>query len=186
MAEVTVRKKPARKHPPSKKSAMAREQKLIADSKIISQAVELRKAGLNWQQISEQLNIPQKTVWEKVHKYLNKIVAEPTDEMRQLHYERYNFMLSRLWPGVINGNTNAVNSAMNVMGKIEKLYGLEAPVRSESVNINIDPSKMVIGGSEAEYVSGMVGMASQIDPALLAKIPPHLRKEIVDVEEIEN
>lgn len=168
----------------SRKAAVKKDNKTIADAAIINQALEYRKAGLTWRQISEQTGLPTKMIWDKVHKYLKELVTEPTNEMRQLHYERYNFMLSRLWPAVINGDIPATNTAMNVMGKIEKLYGLEAPVKSESVNVNIDPSKMVIGGTEDQYVNGMVEMAAQIDPALLAKIPPHLRGNVVDVSEI--
>ena len=167
----------------TRKTAVRKEKALVADGKIITNALEFRKAGLTWQEISDQVGIPVPTLWKKVHKYLDSLPEEPAKEMRKLHYERYNFILSRLWPAVISGDTSSVNQAVNVMGRIERLYGLEAPTRSESVNVNVDPSKLVIGGTEDDYINGMAGMAAQIDPALLAKIPPHLRDNVIDTKE---
>ena len=184
------KKRPVRNEDPDSISAyrrkkVAQEQQRLEKAAQMSKILEMRKAGMTYERIGSEMGMSQQNVHGLVMTYLKQMQAEPRDELRTLHFERYNFMLSRLWPAVINGDVSAIRTSLDVMGKVEKLYALEAPVRTENVNVNIDPTKMQIGGGEEEYVKGMAEMAATITPELLARVPPHLR-EIIEVKEVDS
>lgn len=106
------------------------------------QALELRKAGVTYARIAEQLGYRSPSGAHKaVELALKSVLSEPAEEVRQLELERLDSMLLALWPQVRNGNHGAIDRALRVMERRARLLGLDAPVKQD---IKAELSKVVI------------------------------------------
>jgi len=96
------------------------------------QALELRKAGLSYQRIADELGYhsPQAS-WDAVNRLLKKTIQEPADEVRKLEIERLDKMLFSLWARIQKGDHQAVNEAIKISKRRSELLGIDSPVKHE-------------------------------------------------------
>jgi hypothetical protein len=93
-------------------------------------AVGLRLAGATYPQIAEALGYDNAANARRVVVESLRLTAErDITELRDLENARLDRMLQGLWPKVINGDSDAINSALRISQRRAKLNGLDAPVR---------------------------------------------------------
>jgi len=119
------------------------------------QALELRKAGASYEVIAKQLGYADSSgAYKSVQRSMKTIIAEPTDELRQVEYERLNQILLILWERVQHGELGAIDRALSVMDRISKMYGLDAPKQTE-IKQQITQGVMIVDGSKEEYLQAI-------------------------------
>ena len=117
-----------------------------------AQALELRKRGMSYRQIGQELGVSRNTAHRYVTEELDELRAETrasAEQLRDLELERLDQYLARLQPKIEDGDEKAIATALRVQERRAKLTGLDAPQRSE-VTIGgesvIDRLREVVGG----------------------------------------
>ena len=119
------------------------------------QALELRKAGASYEVIAKQLGYADSSgAYKSIQRSMKNIIAEPTEELRTVEYERLNQMLLILWERVQQGELGAIDRALSIMDRISKMYGLDSPRKTE-VNQTITQGVMIVDGTKDEYLSAI-------------------------------
>lgn len=126
-------------------------------------ALELRKSGATYDAIARAAGYYDASAARKaVVSAMAEIVQEPAQELKTLQVERLNHMLLVTWSQVQAGDTRAIDSALRIMDKLDRLMGTEA---AQKVDIQHDHSGavLVIEGSRDEYLAAMKKMAGVVD-----------------------
>jgi hypothetical protein len=53
------------------------------------------------------------------------------NEMRELHRQRLEVALTAIWPDVVKGDLEAIKVMLKILERDAKLYGIDAPVKTE-------------------------------------------------------
>lgn len=94
------------------------------------QALELRKTGMNFQHIADQLGYRDASgAWKAVTKALKESIKEPADSVRLMELARLDAMLVGIWTQAKSGNTNAIDRALKIMDRRAAYLGLDAPAK---------------------------------------------------------
>ena len=117
------------------------------------QALALRKAGVGFERIGQQLGCATSTAYQSVMKAIQDILQEPAEEVLKLELERLDSMLLGLWERARNGDYQAVATALKVEERRAKLLGLDAPEKSET-SAHIEVSFVPIGGNGNDKGNG--------------------------------
>lgn len=101
-----------------------------ADERICIQArkyaaFQMRLQGYSYRTIAEQMNRAVSTVFGWVSEEIKATVRESADELREIQLSRYDAMLQPFLEKANEGDTFAVGPALQIMGKIESLMGIE-------------------------------------------------------------
>lgn len=124
-------------------------------------ALELRKAGATFQQIADQVGWKNtSSAYQAVKQALEDAIREPREEVRDLQYERLNHMLLTLWPQIQAGDRGAMDTALRIMDKMDRIIGTDAPTQHEVAHSG---AVLVIQSDEDEYINGLKRMAGYID-----------------------
>ena len=91
-------------------------------------ALELRRAGLTYLEISKKMGLVKATVWNLVQDALISTIKEPADAVRALELERLDFITRKLEKRVNDGEDKAINTLLKVMDHRARILGLFAPV----------------------------------------------------------
>lgn len=95
-------------------------------------ALELRKAGVTFATIAEQLGYRGPSgAYRAVMSALRKTLQEPADEVRKMETERLDALLLALWSQAKSGNQGAIDRTLKVMERRAKLWGLDMPTRTD-------------------------------------------------------
>lgn len=91
----------------------------------IREALQLRAAGMNYQDIADRLGYKNKsTAYRIIQKALEDLVKEPAEELRTLELDRLDRMTLGLAAKAYKGDTKAVAALLRVMDHRAKLTGL--------------------------------------------------------------
>lgn len=160
-----VRKKVlATTRPKSKKPGAIhkRGNRILAQEKRRS-ALELRKAGVSYAEIAKAVGYADQSGARKaVMKAFGEVIQEPVAELRVIQQERLNHMLMALWPRVQQGDETAINTALRVMDKVDRLQGTEeAPANNGGGNMTVHTGDniLVIDGDKDDYIAALRKMS---------------------------
>ena len=93
-------------------------------------ALELRKAGVNYQQIADTLGYANPSgAFKAVERALKALQKEPASELLALELERLDAMLVAIAPAVRAGNFGAIDRALKIAERRAKLLGLDAAAK---------------------------------------------------------
>ncbi len=93
-----------------------------------SKALELRKAGLSFDEIAKQTGYHGKAAaYKAVHTALQRTLREPADELRTLEAERLDCLLAGIWKLATEGEPGALDRILRIMERRAKLLGLDIP-----------------------------------------------------------
>jgi len=118
-------------------------------------AMALKLAGASYAQIAENLGYADASGAHKaVARGMKSSLQESAGELRKIHYGRLEHMLMLVWPAVNQGDSHAVNSALQVMDRMERLYGLNA---AEKVDITASARDTIIvaDGEKEAYIKAL-------------------------------
>jgi len=149
----------------------------------VRRATALKLAGASYEQIAENLGYASADSARKaVNNAIKKSLQENANELRRIHYGRLEHMLMLVWPQVNQGDNTAFHSALAVMDRMERLYGLNA---AEKIEVTTGPHEtvMVADGSKDAYIAAMreaieaedVVEAEVVEEAPLDEPEPHTR-----------
>lgn len=99
-----------------------------------AKALELRKSGMSYAQIGEQLGVSDKRAFQYIKESLEKLTALETttaNELRTLEAERLDAIQAGLFETAKNGNLWAVDRYLKLAERRAKLLGLDAPIKNE-------------------------------------------------------
>jgi hypothetical protein len=120
-------------------------------------ALELRKAGATYEQIADQLKLPNKSVSYKLVKAAIKaIIREPAEEVLRLELERLDAMLLGCWSRAKTGDSAAIDRALRIMERRAAYLGLDAPKRNEHTGKDGAP---LVGEVTPEAAAALVRQA---------------------------
>lgn len=90
--------------------------------------VELRKAGLTWPAIADQLGYASPGhAYDRFMIVMREYPREDIEATRNLIRDRYEAMLRALWPDVLRGKWLAIDRASRILENIAKLEGANRP-----------------------------------------------------------
>ena len=108
-----------------------------------ARALELRKAGLTYQQIADALGYGSHSAAQKaIQSGLKAIIREPAEELRTLELERLDKMLASHWPAVTKGHVRSTEVALRIMERRAALLGLDAP-KDVNLGVSVDTVRIV-------------------------------------------
>lgn len=117
-------------------------------------AVELRKAGMSYEAIADELGYAGKSgAYKAVSSALTRTLQEPADELRALELARLDDMLKGLWVNARKGNVYAIDRVLKIMQRRAELLGLDAP---KTVKVVQEEAKRLAGEyglTEAEILA---------------------------------
>jgi hypothetical protein len=103
-------------------------------------AIKMRTAGADWQQIADQLGYASRgAACTDVTRAMEKYVAEEAAAVevhRHLLLARLERLLVANWPRALQGDTQASEVCRKIVMDISKTLGLEAPKRHELLTID--------------------------------------------------
>ena len=106
------------------------------------QALELRKAGLSYDAIAQELGYKTKAgVYRAVMAALKKTLQEPADELRKVEVERLDVLLAAMWEK--RDKPLYTDRIIKIMERRAKLLGLDAPDKheveiSDVIHVSVD------------------------------------------------
>jgi hypothetical protein len=128
------------------------------------QALELRKAGMTYQGIADQLGYRSVSgAYDAIRNAMRATLQEPADELRALEAARLDDLWRGIWLDARKGNVAKIDRALKIMARRAALLGLDAPIKTEDVT---DRRK------EAEAIAAEIGKAD--DAAVVAQIEQDL------------
>lgn len=93
-------------------------------------ALELRKAGAGYEDISRKLGLAGPgSAYKIVQTALKNTYREPADDVRKLELERLDRLTLALWTRSKNGDEIAIDRVLKIMDRRAKLLGLDAPTK---------------------------------------------------------
>lgn len=107
--------------------------KLIAQREKEQRALELRKAGLTYDEIAKSLEMSKNGVWKAVNRVLEDVADEAKKEatgLRALEALRLDDLQKSLWARARKGDLAAMDRIIRVLERRAKLLGLDAPVKA--------------------------------------------------------
>lgn len=141
-------------------------EKRIAATERQRQAVELRKAGVGFEEIAQRLGYGGPSgAYNAVKAALRKTIQQPADELRALELARLDALLLGIWADARKGNVLKIDRVLKIMAKRAEYLGLDAPKRYKD---ETDRRK------EAETIAAEIGKAD--DPAIVAQIEADLQR----------
>lgn len=100
------------------------------------QALELRKAGVGFDEIAQRLGYRGASgAYYAVKTALQKTIQQPANELREIEVARLDALLLGLWPEARKGNVAKIDRVLRIMQRRADLLGLDAPKR---INATLD------------------------------------------------
>ena len=110
-------------------------------------ALELRKAGVSYEDIAKALGWAHKNgAWYAVKHAIALVKREPAQALITLEAERLDKMQQALWAKAIKGDYGAVDRIIKLMERRARLLGLDAPESVELSGADGAPLVIAIGG----------------------------------------
>lgn len=92
-----------------------------------ARALDLRKRGLSFWEISQELGCSKSRAHDYVTRAIADLTVEGAEAVRRLEVERCDVMIKALWPDVESGDPVAIRTALRVMERRARYQGLDAP-----------------------------------------------------------
>lgn len=109
-----------------------------------ARAVELKTAGLTYQQVASELGYTSKgTAYNVITKALKEQTAEAVGSLRGMENARLDALQSALWDAAMAGDVKAVCSIVQIVGARVRLNGLE-PARDGLGVTSVTPRTVVV------------------------------------------
>ncbi len=102
--------------------------------KRMAEALEYRKVGVSYRDIAEAMHISVSTAHQYVADALKDITREPAEQVLALELDRLDQLLMGIFTQAASGDTFAIDRALAIMARIEKLHGVEAPKEQDAAD----------------------------------------------------
>lgn len=94
--------------------------------------LELRRVGLTWQRIAEEVGYADHTgAYAAYKRAIKRTMQQPANELREQELDRIDRLQVAVWPAAMKGDTRAVLTIVRLMERRAKLTGLDMPIKIE-------------------------------------------------------
>lgn len=94
--------------------------------------LELRRAGLTWSRIAEEVGYADHTgAYAAYKRAIKRTQQQPADELREQELDRIDRLQVALWQQGLKGDIRAISTILRLMERRAKLLGLDKPIRIE-------------------------------------------------------
>ncbi len=122
-----------------------------------AQALELRRAGVTWQEIANRLGYrTASAACQDVRRGMEDIVRVPAQQHIAEEVDRLDAMLQGLWPSARKGGVQSIDRVLKIMDRRARYLGLDNGLRSDSV----EEARSMLG-----ELSRALGVAAGTPPA---------------------
>lgn len=126
------------------------------------QAIVLKLAGASYATIAERLGYSSANkAKEAINKGMRNGLQESAKELRRIHYGRLEYLLMQVWPRASQGDQSAIHTSLNIMDRMAKLFGLDAPQQVD-VTHNSRETIIIAEGERDQYLKALRA-AAEID-----------------------
>ena len=120
------------------------------------EAVTLRRTGLSWREIADQLGYRDESGARKAAtRLLGRVEVEAVGELRELEGQRLDALQAAHWNAALAGDVDSTKVVLGVIDRRTKLLGLNAPT---AVSVGVEP----IG--EREFAEAAVELIASLRP----------------------
>ncbi|MET0106871.1 MAG: hypothetical protein ABW072_17285 [Sedimenticola sp.] len=140
-------------------------------------AVDMRVRGCSFRQIGEALGITTQAAGKLVRRQLDRHISQTQDKverMRELDAARLDTLLLAVWEKAESGDLKAGSMALKILERRAKLFGLDAPVKLEPIEVPCELPYAPI--DDAERVARLSAILDAARERMLAE------KKIIDVQ----
>ena len=97
------------------------------------QVVQYRQGGATFDAIAKKLGYADESGARSAFKRAMERMRDDAlnAEMRELHRQRLEVALTAIWPDVVKGDLEAIKVMLKILERDAKLYGIDAPVKTE-------------------------------------------------------
>ena len=94
--------------------------------------LELRRVGLTWSRIAEEVGYADHTgAYAAYKRAIKRTMQQPADELREQEVDRIDRLQVAVWPSAMKGDTRAILTIIRLMERRAKLLGLDRPIKIE-------------------------------------------------------
>ena len=94
--------------------------------------LELRRVGLTWTRIAEEVGYADHTgAYAAYKRAIKRTMQQPADELRSQELDRIDRLQVAIWPNAMKGDTRAILTIIRLMERRAKLTGLDMPIKIE-------------------------------------------------------
>jgi hypothetical protein len=94
--------------------------------------LELRRVGLTWVRIAEEVGYADHTgAYAAYKRAIKRTQQQPADELREQEIDRLDRLQVAVWPSAMKGDTRAIMTIIRLMERRAKLLGLDKPIKIE-------------------------------------------------------
>ena len=106
--------------------------------------LELRRAGLTWQRIAEEVGYKDHTgAYAAYKRAIKRTQQQPADELREAELDRIDRLQLALWPKAMKGDNASVNTIVRLMERRARLLGLDTPIKIQQDVVNWDGNESI-------------------------------------------
>lgn len=100
-----------------------------------AQCISLRKEGLSYRLISQQVGITEQGVMKAIRRVMTRVAAQTgadVEDIKSIELERLDDMHAAIFPDAKSGNLKAVDRVLKIMERRSAYLGLDAPRKLEA------------------------------------------------------
>jgi len=124
--------------PPKKNSTNRRR---LADNERHTEWLELRRQGLNYNQISEQYGVSRQAVHKVIRGYMDNNIADGVEDLRESENQKLDTAEVAIWEQVKKGDLKAVDTFIRLSRRRADLNGLDQKI---SLNLNLSETNIKV------------------------------------------
>lgn len=96
------------------------------------QVLNLRRSGLTWSRIAEEVGYADHTgAYAAYKRAIKRVMQQPVEELRTQELDRLDRLQLATWPAAMKGDTRAILTIVRLMERRAKLVGLDKPIKIE-------------------------------------------------------
>lgn len=118
-------------------------------------ALTLRLSGATYGAIAQVLKVQVSTVKRDVAEAFKDISPDDAKTMRMIHHARLEQLLFKQWPAAMQGEIGATNTAMGIMDRIDRLYGLSNNPPEQEDDDEMGEFVIMSTSSKEDYIDKM-------------------------------
>jgi hypothetical protein len=101
--------------------------------------LELRRMGMTWQKIAEQVGYADHTgAYAAYKRAMKRTLQQPADELRNAELDRIDRLQMAAWGKAMQGEIGSIHVIVRLMERRARLLGLDMPIRAEMEVIKYD------------------------------------------------
>ena len=133
-------------------------------------AMALKLAGASYAAIAQQMGYSDASAARKaVMRGMKSALQENAGELKRIHYGRLEHMLMLVWSDVNTRDLPSINTALAIMDRMERLYGLNA---AEKLEVGVGRETVILAdGDKDSYIAALEEAGKQLSTGVGSTVP---------------